>query len=169
MTTITTHYITQDLASPYADIERLPRLTAEEEAQLLHDLHLAQKAHSAKVRLIEGYLPRVLTLAKQYDRRYRVITFDDLVQEGSLALMQAIDKCAVMPITKSLSCYIGTVVRSAFRELSPPMRPSTCLTRRGTISTTPDAPRTTPGCGSQRRWRNLYRDACCSRTALADW
>jgi len=114
MTTITTHYITQDLASPYADIERLPRLTAEEEAQLLHDLHLAQKAHSAKVRLIEGYLPRVLTLAKQYDRRYRVITFDDLVQEGSLALMQAIDKCAVMPITKSLSCYIGTVVRSAF-------------------------------------------------------
>src|SRR5713226_1581067 len=115
MATIITNSTSNDVVSYYyADIERLPRLTAEEEAQLLHDLHLAAHAPAAKARLIEGYLPRVLTLAKQYDRQYRVITFDDLVQEGSLALMGAIDKCAVMPITKSLSCYVGTVVRSAF-------------------------------------------------------
>jgi RNA polymerase sigma factor (sigma-70 family) len=114
MTTTITHYTTQDPASRYADLERLPRLTTEEEARLLHDLRLTSQAHSAKQRLIEGYLPRVLTLARQYDRRYRVITFDDLVQEGSLALMGAIGKCATMPITKSLSAYVGTVVRSAF-------------------------------------------------------
>jgi RNA polymerase sigma factor (sigma-70 family) len=114
MIPITTHDTMQDLASPYADLERLPRLTAEEEAQLLHDLRFAGQAPVAKQRLIEGYLPRVLTLARQYDRQYRVITFDDLVQEGSLALMGAIDKCATMPITKSLSAYVGTVVRSAF-------------------------------------------------------
>jgi DNA-directed RNA polymerase specialized sigma24 family protein len=114
MTTTMTHSMMQDLASPYADLERLPRLTAEEEAQLLHDLRFAHQAHDAKQRLIEGYLPRVLTLARQYDRQYRVITFDDLVQEGSLALMGAIDKCATMPITTSLSAYVGTVVHSAF-------------------------------------------------------
>jgi RNA polymerase sigma factor (sigma-70 family) len=103
------------------EISGLPGLTREEETALLHDIHLAQQgglslhqAHAAKQRLIEGYLPRVLTLAKQYDRQYRVITLDDLVQEGSLALMGAIDKCATMPITKSLSAYVGTVVRSAF-------------------------------------------------------
>ncbi|MBF6592507.1 MAG: sigma-70 family RNA polymerase sigma factor, partial [Ktedonobacterales bacterium] len=110
----TTDSPTHELLSPYASIERLPRLTAEEEARLLADLRVASRAPAAKARLIEGYLPRVLTLAKQYDRRYRVITFDDLVQEGSLALMQAIDKCATMPIAKSLSRYVGTVVRSAF-------------------------------------------------------
>jgi RNA polymerase sigma factor (sigma-70 family) len=114
MTTTITNSTTLAQASPYADIERLPRLTSEEETQLLCDLRLASHAPTAKQRLIEGYLPRVLTLAKQYDRQYRVITFDDLVQEGSLALMQAIDKCATMPIAKSLSAYVGTVVRSAF-------------------------------------------------------
>ena len=114
MTTAITTDPASDVTSPYADIERLPRLTAEEEARLLHDLHLASQAHAAKQRLIEGYLPRVVTLARQYDRQYRVVTFDDLVQEGSLALMGAIDKCATMPITKSLSAYVGTVVRSAF-------------------------------------------------------
>lgn len=115
MATIITNSTGNDVVSYYyADFERLPRLTAEEEATLLHDLHLAPQAHNAKQRLIEGYLPRVLTLAKQYDRQYRVITFDDLVQEGSLALIGAIDKCATMPITKSLSAYVGTVVRSAF-------------------------------------------------------
>ena len=103
------------------EISGLPRLTREEEFALLHDIHLAQQgalsphqAGAAKQRLIEGYLPRVVTLARQYDRQYRVVTFDDLVQEGSLALMQAIDKCATMPITKSLSAFVGTVVRSAF-------------------------------------------------------
>ena len=114
MTQTITNYTRQDLTSPYADLERLPRLTAEEEAQLLHDLGLASQTPAAKQRLIEGYLPRVLTLARQYDRQNRVITFDDLVQEGSLALIGAIDKCATMPIAKSLSAYVGTVVRSAF-------------------------------------------------------
>ena len=115
MATIITNSTGNDVVSYYyADFERLPRLTAEEEAQLLHDLYLAHQAHTAKQRLIEGYLPRVVTLARQYDRQYRVVTFDDLVQEGSLALIGAIDKCATMPITKSLSAYIGTVVRSAF-------------------------------------------------------
>ena len=114
MTQTITNSTAYDLTSLYANIERFPRLTAEEEAQLLHNLRLAHQAPAAKARLIEGYLPRVLTLARQYDRRYRVITFDDLVQEGSLALMRAIDKCATMPPTKSLSCYVGTVVRSAF-------------------------------------------------------
>jgi len=114
MTTAITNSPLNDSISSYAAIERLPRLIAEEEAQLLADLRLASRAPAAKARLIEGYLPRVLTLARQYDRRYRVITFDDLVQEGSLALIKAIDKCATMPITKSLSRYIGTVVRSAF-------------------------------------------------------
>ena len=113
MATSMTNSSTPEPASPYAEIERLPRLTAEEEARLLADLHFASRAPAAKQRLIEGYLPRVLTLAKQYDRCYRVITYDDLVQEGSLALMRAIDKCATMPITKSLSAFVGTVVRSA--------------------------------------------------------
>jgi RNA polymerase sigma factor (sigma-70 family) len=103
------------------EVSCLPRLTEEEEAVLLHDIHLAHQgglslhqAKAAKQRLIEGYLPRVVTLARQYDRHYRVVTFDDLVQEGGLALIQAIDKCATMPITKSLSAFVGTVVRSAF-------------------------------------------------------
>src|ERR1051326_8437415 len=102
-----------DSMSPYADIERLPRLSAEEEARLLADLRLASCAPAAKTRLIEGYLPRVLTLARQYDHRYRVVTYDDLVQEGSLALMHAIDKCATMPITTTLSASVVTVVRSS--------------------------------------------------------
>jgi RNA polymerase sigma factor (sigma-70 family) len=103
------------------EVGSLPGLREGEEAALLHDIRLAHQgghappqARAAKERLIEGYLPRVVTLARHYDRQYRVVTFDDLVQEGSLALIGAIDKCATMPITKSLSAYVGTVVRSAF-------------------------------------------------------
>ena len=104
----------------FTDLGTIPSLSSSEEEALLTRLRLAsqgqlapEQAQQAKQRLIEGYMRRVVTLARVCDRQYRVVTFADLIQEGCLALIQTIDKCARQPITGTLSAYVSAIVRYA--------------------------------------------------------
>ncbi len=76
-----------------------PRLTEEEEAQLLQQLRCEQ----ARARLVEGYQPMVLGMAKRYQRQVREMELMDLVQEGNEGLLRA------------LQGYDGSLGEASFR------------------------------------------------------
>jgi RNA polymerase primary sigma factor len=81
-------------------------LVAEEEAGLLccieqgrveqvkhhPDACILRTAQQARMRLIEGYQPLLVGLAKRYVRHCRTMELLDLVQEGNLGLLQAMEK-----------------------------------------------------------------------------
>jgi RNA polymerase primary sigma factor len=82
------------------------QLLDEEEAQLLRcieqgkveqakrfpDACIVHAAEQARTRLIEGYQPLLIGLAKRYVRQCREMELLDLVQEGNLGLLQAVEK-----------------------------------------------------------------------------
>ena len=70
------------------DIGRVPLLTAEEELSLAKDMSEGDAA--AKDRLINANLRLVVSIAKRYVGRG--MAFLDLIQEGNLGLMKAVDK-----------------------------------------------------------------------------
>src|SRR5690349_20588879 len=77
-----------------------------EEAQLLQSIELGKveqekhlpdvcilcTAEQALSRLIEGYQPLLVGLSKRYVRHCRTMELLDLVQEGNLGLLQAVEK-----------------------------------------------------------------------------
>jgi len=81
-------------------------LLDEEEAQLLRCIEqgkveqakrfpvacILRAAEQAHTRLIEGYQPLLIGLAKRYVRQCREMELLDLVQEGNLGLLQAVEK-----------------------------------------------------------------------------
>ena len=99
MSTTTTYYATYDDLQPYfADLSTLPSLSAQEEAMLLCRLRLAQQgllspeqARSAKQRLIESCLHRVIRLAREQQPLFRRLSLSDLIQEGNIGLLHAVD------------------------------------------------------------------------------
>ena len=70
-------------------ISRFPLLTFEEEQEL--GKKLAQGDESARNKLIESNLRLVVSIAKKYLHRTK-IPFLDLIQEGNIGLMRAVDK-----------------------------------------------------------------------------
>ena len=70
------------------DIGRVPLLTAEEELKLAQDM--ANGDAEAKTKLINANLRLVVSIAKRYVGRG--MQFLDLIQEGNLGLMKAVDK-----------------------------------------------------------------------------
>ena len=70
-------------------ISRFPLLTFEEEQEL--GRKLAQGDESARNKLIESNLRLVVSIAKKYLHRTK-IPFLDLIQEGNIGLMRAVDK-----------------------------------------------------------------------------
>ena len=75
------------IAAYFKKIGKLPLLTKEEE----HDLAIRAKAGDTKARekLIEHNLKLVIPVAKRYSK---AAPFADLVQEGSIAIITAVDK-----------------------------------------------------------------------------
>jgi RNA polymerase sigma factor (sigma-70 family) len=81
-------------------------LVDEEEAELLHcieqgrveqekqtpDASILRTADRARTRLIEGYQALLVGLAKRYVRHCRTMELLDLVQEGNLGLLAAVEK-----------------------------------------------------------------------------
>jgi len=81
-------------------------LLEEEETQLLRciergkteqkkscpDSGILRAAEEARTRLVEGYQPLLISLARRYVRHCRAMELLDLVQEGNLGLLQAIEK-----------------------------------------------------------------------------
>ena len=74
------------------DIGKVPLLSSEEEIQLAHVIKTGTKAQAkkAKKRLSEANLRLVVSIAKRYVGRG--MQFLDLIQEGNLGLIKAVDK-----------------------------------------------------------------------------
>ena len=86
-------------------VKRIPRLTSEEEACLFQwveqgrreqlspvpDEHMLEQARLARERLVEGYQHFVIYTAKKYRRSYHSMELLDLISEGNLGLLQALD------------------------------------------------------------------------------
>ena len=99
MATIITNYTTYDMAYYYRDTKRLPRLSKEEERQLVASLAAptppslpAQQMTHIKQRLIEGHLGLATCIAADLCPRRCRDLYADLVQEANLALIQATNR-----------------------------------------------------------------------------
>ncbi len=108
-------------------------LTEEEEAQLIGRIERGKQermqpqpnawrlklAQVARERLIEGYLPWVIHLAKGFVSRAQGMQLLDLIQEGSLGLMQAIEHNDVSkgyPLRALVTAYVRGAILDALRE-----------------------------------------------------
>ncbi len=67
-------------------------LTDEEEGQLLQCINSNVDGQQALDRLVEGYQPLMIGLARRFARHCQHLELLDLVQEGNLGLLQAIQK-----------------------------------------------------------------------------
>ena len=77
----------EELNSTKLYLDQLPkRLTEEQEKTLIKKIHTDE---SAKKLFIESNLKLVVFIARKYDNRF--LSFLDLVQEGNLGLMRAVD------------------------------------------------------------------------------
>jgi RNA polymerase sigma factor (sigma-70 family) len=116
-------YYEGNLALTYycADLDRIPRLTREEETMLVERLRLARSqplppklVTQTKHRLVEGNQRLVLFLALKHVRTFARLDLEDLVQEGNLALLEATERCAFLHGT--FSGYASVIVRGAFSK-----------------------------------------------------
>jgi RNA polymerase primary sigma factor len=73
-----------------AEIARRPLLTAAEERELASRVERGDLA--AKARMIESNLRLVVNLAKRFQREEHGLTLEDLVQEGTVGLVRAVEK-----------------------------------------------------------------------------
>jgi len=72
------------------EVSKIPALSSEEEVQLCQKVE--QGDSEAKKKLVEANLRLVAKIAQKYANRTKNLTFLDLVQEGSVGLMEAVDK-----------------------------------------------------------------------------
>lgn len=89
----------RDLRQYVTDLNSIPRLSCEETRQLISRLAAArqgalspEQAAHAKRRLIEGHLWLAVALVKRSGARLRSLSPLDLVQQGTLGLLRAIER-----------------------------------------------------------------------------
>lgn len=84
----------ETLAPLIEEIERIEKEAGASSKQMKEDLAAAVRArsdlHSAKKAAVEANLRLVFLIARKYF--HREVSFDDLVQEGNIGLMRAVDK-----------------------------------------------------------------------------
>ena len=127
MTTTTAYYTTYDDLQPYfADLSTLPGLSAQEEEALLCRLRLAQQgrlspeqARSAKHRLIEGCLHRVIRLAREQQPLFHRFSLADLIQEGNLGLLHAVEDFDFTDPQGHFFAYATACMRHAITRALP--------------------------------------------------
>jgi len=92
-----------------------PRLAEGEQEQLLSRLEHEEHTQSARTRLVEGYQSLILALAKRYVRHCKRMELMDLVQEGNLGLLQAIDRYDCGERSASFTTWVFACVRGAMQ------------------------------------------------------
>lgn len=84
----------------------------QEQGRPVPDGRVLAQAREARDRLVVDYWPLVLKIARQYERMARSMTLLDLVQEGSLGVMEALERYD--PASGYVLCqYVVMEVRSA--------------------------------------------------------
>ena len=128
------------------EVMSTPPLTDEEEAELLRRIDLDKLGSSpcssaARARLTQGYQPLVLHMARRYKRSRRELDVLDLVQEGNLGLLQALDnydvnKCEAAFKTWAFAWIRGTIRRALLRQgaIRLPLRKAAALKRMESVS-----------------------------------
>jgi RNA polymerase primary sigma factor len=109
-----------------SEVKRTPQLSVEEEAELLLTLKSGMKNVQARDRLITGYQPLLIGLAKRFARNCKQLELLDLVQEGNLGLLQALEKYDGNSSESSFQTFafswVRTVMLTAFWQYEQPIR-----------------------------------------------
>lgn len=91
------------------ELEEIALLTKQEKTKLFLDLRNGKE--EAKMPLLEGYLPLVATLAEKY--KNKGIPVEDLIQEGNIGLLQALDKVSEIAKIEDADTFLVESVRKA--------------------------------------------------------
>jgi RNA polymerase sigma factor (sigma-70 family) len=122
---ITVHWSTHDLDDYYAQIKQIPRLSKEEQQQLVTLLahsEQGQSTHSPDIlqtvrhRLMEGHLRPAAAIAVRECPRERYRLLPELVEAANLALVEAMGRCDVQH-PADLTSYLLTTVRGMIRRV----------------------------------------------------
>jgi len=95
------------------EVRHIPHLTHDEEASLLGLLASRINVQQVRDRLVAGYRPLVIGLAKRFVRYCRGIELLDLVQDGNVALLQALEKYDLCRGDSSFRTFAFTWIRTA--------------------------------------------------------
>jgi len=97
------------------DLEGIKDCTLEEEMTLIN--HIITGDFPAKQRYIEGNLRNVIKIAKEY--RNKGVTLEDLIQEGNIALMDALEHLQEFEketIREQITQYIRNFIEAVINE-----------------------------------------------------
>lgn len=91
------------------ELESLETLTEQEKTRLFLAVRNGQE--EAKGPLLEGYLPVVAALAEKYKNKGMLV--EDLIQEGNIGLLQALDKVSDIAKVEDADTFLVESVRKA--------------------------------------------------------
>src|SRR6266516_6085541 len=94
------------------EVRQTPQLTSDEEARLLSSLASGSDAQQSRDRLVAGYQPLVIELAKRFVRHCQGAELMDLAQDGNEALLHALDKFDVRRGESSFRTYVFIWIRT---------------------------------------------------------
>jgi RNA polymerase sigma factor (sigma-70 family) len=94
-------------------VKRTPQLTEDEEAQLLALVAQGVDVQQARDRLIEGYQPLLIGLAKRFARHSQDMELLDFIQEGNIGLLQAFEKYDGCKDASSFRSFVFAWARGA--------------------------------------------------------
>ena len=97
--------------SPLLDEEEAHLLRCIEQAKRCPDVHILRTAEQARDRLVAGYQPLLISLARRYVRHCREMDLLDLVQEGNEGLLRALEKYDVYTCSASFRTWAFSWVR----------------------------------------------------------
>ena len=93
------------------EVKHSSPLTDEEEVQLLRRINNNDGGQQALDRLVEGYQPLMISLARRFARHCQHLELLDLVQEGCIGLLQAVQKYDSRKSTASFRTFAFTWAR----------------------------------------------------------
>jgi RNA polymerase primary sigma factor len=127
----------------FREVRQTPQLTSDEEARLLSCLASGKNVQQSLDRLVAGYQPLVIGLAKRFVRHCRGVDLMDLIQDGNEAFLHALDKYDVRRGESSLRTFVFTWIRTTMLAavwqyqgaMRVPMHKLRAIRQMGTVNT----------------------------------